>query len=152
GARAAARRGERPRHAGGDEDQARPARRESGELVRRLIAVAALAACASAGAPPGGPERKEPPAIVSITPDSGATAPRTRSVLFTFDEVVSDRPGGGKTDLNQLFLISPSDGTPRVNWHRSSIEVRPRNGFQRDRAYAVTLLPGLTDLRGNMLR
>jgi len=62
---------------------------------------------------------------------------------------VSDRPSGGKTDLNQLFLISPMDGTPNVSWRRNRIEVRPRKGFRANTAYSVTLLPGLTDMRGN---
>jgi hypothetical protein len=119
--------------------------------VRRLIAVCLLAGCASAGAPPGGPEDKNPPAVVAVAPDSGATTVGARSVDFRFDEVVSDRPGGGKTDLDQLFLISPWDGSPRVRWHRTHIEVRPRRGFRANTAYSVTLLPGLADLRGNVM-
>ena len=78
--------------------------------MRRLIALLLLAGCASAGAPPGGPERKTPPAIVAITPDSGATNIKSKSVEIQFDEVVSDRAGQG--ELDKLFLISPRTSAP----------------------------------------
>lgn len=110
-----------------------------------------LAGCANIGAPPGGPLRTEPPAIVSVTPDSGAVNFRDDHVTFRFDAVVSDRPSGAPT-LEGLFLISPRDGTPRVSWERSRIEVRPRRGFLPNTAYSVTMLPGITDLRGNTIR
>ena len=119
--------------------------------MRRLIAALALAGgCASAGAPPGGPERKTPPEIVSITPDSGQTNVKLKSVEFRFDEVVSDRPSGTATGLDQIFLVSPRNGSSVVSWHRSRISVRPRNGFRPNTAYRITLLPGLVDLRGNV--
>jgi hypothetical protein len=124
-------------------------------LTRVLPVIAGIAAavtlgCASASQPPGGPERKVPPAILSISPESGETNVKIREVEFKFDEVVSDRPSGGGTDLNQIFLISPRDGVPNVGWHRSRITVRPRKGFRPNTAYRVTMLPGLTDLRGNI--
>lgn len=123
--------------------------------MRRLIAFIALAAavaCASTGTPPGGPNDKAPPEVVSISPDSAAVNVNTKYVQFRFDKIVSDRPSGGKTDLNQLFLISPMDGSPNVRWRRDRIEVRPRKGFRANTAYTVTLLPGLSDLHGNVRR
>jgi len=118
--------------------------------VRRLIALLLLAGCASAGAPPGGPERKTPPAIVAITPDSGATNIKSKSVEIQFDEVVSDRAGQG--ELDKLFLISPRTSAPDVSWHRSRISVKPHSGFRPNTAYRITMLPGLADLRGNVLK
>jgi hypothetical protein len=125
--------------------------------VRRLIHLGALAtaailiSCASAANPPGGPERHEPPQILSISPDSGATNVKIREVEFKFDEVVSDRPSGASvTNLDQLFLVSPQDGAPNVGWHRSRITVRPRKGYRADMTYRITMLPGLADLRGNV--
>jgi hypothetical protein len=119
--------------------------------VRRLIAVALLAGCASAGAPPGGPEDHAPPAIVTVTPDSGQTNANPKQVEFRFDEVVSDRPSGA-TALDQLFLVSPRRGNeaPNVSWHRSRITIKPRRGFLPNTAYRVTMLPGISDLRGNV--
>jgi hypothetical protein len=125
--------------------------------VRRLIfaaglivvGAAAVAACASAGAPPGGPDRKVPPEITSISVDSGQTNVKLKSVEFKFDEVVSDRPQGASTGLDQIFLISPRNGAADVSWHRTRVDVRPKNGFKPNTAYRVTMLPGLVDLHGN---
>lgn len=108
------------------------------------------AACASASQPPGAPERHTPPVVVSTSADSGATNVKLRDFEFRFDEVVSDRPSGTAANLDQLFLISPRDGTPDVGWHRNRITVRPRRGFRPNTAYRITMLPGLADLRGNV--
>lgn len=123
--------------------------------MRRLIALALTAggvagiACASAGAPPGGPEDHAPPQILSVTPESGRTNIRPKEVEFRFDEVVSDR-GTGATAIDQLFLVSPRTGAPNVSWHRRRITVKPRKGFLPNTAYRITVLPGLADLRGNV--
>lgn len=113
-----------------------------------VVLACALAACASPGMPPGGPVDVAAPQVVGISPDSGATGTKPPAVVFRFDEVVNERPSGVPT-LNGLFLISPRDGEPRVDWNRSSISVRPRRGWRNNTAYTVTLLPGLSDLRGN---
>jgi hypothetical protein len=121
--------------------------------VRRLsgvVGAVVLAACASAGTPPGGPERREPPRIVATNPDSGATNVKISEVEFKFDEVVNDHPTGPSATLDQLFMISPRDGSASVSWHRSRITVRPRRGFRANTAYRITMLPGLADLRGNV--
>ncbi|MDB4875755.1 MAG: hypothetical protein JWM41_2201 [Gemmatimonadetes bacterium] len=122
--------------------------------MRRLIGIAAafaaVAACASSGAPPGGAERHTPPEIVEITVDSGQTNVNIKSVEFKFDEVVSDRPAGAGAALDQIFLISPRDGAPVVSWHRTRVDVRPRKGFRPNTAYRITMLPGLMDLRNNV--
>jgi hypothetical protein len=117
--------------------------------VRRLIALLLLAGCASTGAPPGGPERHEPPEIIAINPDSGARNVKIKEVEFTFDEVVSDRTAGANGLLDGIFLISPRTSAAQISWHRSRIAVHPRGGFRPNTAYAVTMLPGLVDLRGN---
>ena len=113
-----------------------------------LAAFAAAAACASPGAPPGGPVDTEAPQIVNIAPDSGKLGTTPRAVIFRFDEVVNERPSGAAS-LEALFLISPRTGEARVDWNREEIAVRPRRGWRRNTAYTVTMLPGLSDLRGN---
>lgn len=119
--------------------------------MRRLIVALALLGCASPGFPPGGPEDHLPPKLVAIAPDTGAIDTRPRAVIFRFDEVVSERPSGAR-DLRDLFLISPEQGQPDVNWHRDAIAVRPSRGWRANTTYTVTLLPGLADLRGNVLK
>ncbi len=115
----------------------------------RASAVLLVAACASPGAPPGGPVDTQAPQVVRIAPDSGRTGTTPREVVFRFDEVVSERPTGAAS-LNALFLISPQQGEPRVDWNRNEIAVRPRRGWRPNSAYTITMLPGIGDLRGNV--
>jgi hypothetical protein len=118
--------------------------------LRRLTAAALLvAACASPGIPPGGPPDVAAPEIVAISPDSGRTNVTPREVVFRFNEVVSERSPAA-TDLADLFIISPKDGTPRVSWNRDEIAVRPRREWRKNTAYTVTMMRGLADIRGNV--
>ena len=118
--------------------------------MNRLAASLAfiLAACASPGVPPGGPVDTEAPQIVKIVPDSGKTGTTPPAVIFRFNEVVSERPSGAPS-LTGLFIISPRDGEPRVDWSREEISVKPRRRWKANTAYTITMLPGLSDLRGN---
>ena len=119
--------------------------------MRRLIVAIALLGCASQGDPPGGPPDAAPPVLVGILPESGAVNTVPDRVEFRFDEVVSERPSGAPS-LEQMILISPNDGLPRVDWRRRSIAVRPRRDWKPNAVYTVTLLPGITDLRGNVMK
>ncbi len=139
--------------------------------MRRALAVGAAclaAACASPGVPPGGPPDKEAPALLGVTPDTNSVNVKARAVVFRFDEVLNERStpiGGGaqtggvgslggntSSTLHQLVVVSPGDGRERVTWRRTGIEIEPRGGFRPNTTYRVTLLPGLADLRGNLLR
>ncbi|MEX2182789.1 MAG: Ig-like domain-containing protein [Gemmatimonadaceae bacterium] len=124
------------------------------QLVPALVALAT--ACAAPAMPPGGPPDSAAPAIRRVTPDSNATRVTAKAIVIHFDEVISERPrsvpgapaGAG---LEALIQLSPTDGRERVTWRRTAIAVEPRRGFRPNTAYRVTLLPGVTDLRGNVL-
>ncbi len=117
-----------------------------------LTAFAGLVmACASAAPPPGGPDDLAAPRLVRVTPDSGAVSMSEKAVTFFFDETINDR-GTGAQEIDNYFLVSPSDGLPRVEWHRTRIDVRPRHGFRANTAYTISLLPGLSDLRNNVMK
>lgn len=136
---------------------------------RAILAVVALAACASPGMPPGGPPDTAMPVLAQILPDSNAVNVRVPAVVLRFDEVVSERSaptastgaarqgasfGGSAAStagLAGLLVLSPSDGRDEVVWRREALELRPRRGFRPNTAYRVTLLPGLADLRGNRI-
>lgn len=98
--------------------------------------------------PPGGPPDALPPALLRVTPESGAVNTRPSTVEFRFNEVISERPRAAPT-LDRMVVISPSDGDPSVSWGRDRLVIRPRRGWQPNTAYTVTVLPGLADLRGN---
>ncbi|HET9386639.1 MAG TPA: Ig-like domain-containing protein [Gemmatimonadales bacterium] len=139
---------------------ARSARRSGREaqIARLLVAGAAGAvlACASVGDPPGGPPDAAPPRIISIKPESGAVVPDfDDNLVIQFDETVEEQPssgggvGGGQvTGLAQQILLSPVAGPVKVSWHRSSISVKPKEGWKR-RVYRLQVLPGFSDLRRN---
>ena len=139
-------------------DGAQDAAREPGAVAVRLsirravraFAGAAVLACASPGYPPGGPPDDAAPRLTGISPDTNATSVTPDEVRFDFDEVVRERPATGT--LEKMVLISPSDGEPRVRWRRDAITVKPRNGFRANTAYTISILPGLSDLRGNTSR
>ncbi|HEY3258576.1 MAG TPA: Ig-like domain-containing protein [Gemmatimonadaceae bacterium] len=117
---------------------------------RGLVAfaiISAAGACASPGMPPGGPVDTQAPKLLGFVPDSGSVNVKPAEVVFKFNEIVSERPSAGS--LVALFLISPRDGAPNVGWHKRNVSVRPRRGWRPNTAYTVTMLPGMSDLRGN---
>ena len=99
--------------------------------------------------PPGGPPDIAAPQLVAIVPDSGTLGVTPKEVIFRFDEVVNERPSSASS-LDDLFLISPRDGTPEASWHRQAIGVRPRRGWRPNTPYTVIMLRGIADLRGNV--
>lgn len=109
----------------------------------------ALAGCAQAGVPPGGPPDKNAPKLVRVTPDSNALNVRGDGIAFEFDEVVSERPRT-VPDLERLFLVSPSRGVSGVSWRRTRVEIKPRGGLLPNTTYTVRMLPGMVDLDGNV--
>lgn len=124
--------------------------------MRRLtlaVAAFALAACARQAFPPGGPPRNIPPQVMLVFPESGSVNVKAKAVDISFDEVVSERPsGGGAQTISDIVFISPRDGIPRVDWHRTHITIRGAKKWNDSTAYVVTLRPGIVDLHGNVLR
>jgi Big-like domain-containing protein len=137
---------------------ARPARRprRQAQIARLLLAGAAgvVLACASVGDPPGGPPDVAPPKIISIQPESGAVVPNFNDdITIQFDETIEEQATGGRSGegvagLEQQILLSPVRGRINVDWHRSRITVKPKEGWKR-RVYRLEILPGFTDLRRN---
>jgi len=136
---------------------ARPARRprREAQITRLLLAsVALLIGCASVGDPPGGPPDVAPPTIVSVKPESGAVIPNLKDdAVIQFDEVVDEMAGVGRGSTGGLatqVLLSPVAGPVKVEWHRTRITVKPKEGWKR-RVYRLEILPGIVDLRRNRL-
>lgn len=110
----------------------------------------AMGACANPSAPPGGPPDVLPPQLVRVTPASGDTSVLPKVVALQFDEVISETPAGA-SNLAGLVFISPRSGDVRVDWKRTRMEIRPRDGFRDSTVYTITVRPGLQDLRNNKI-
>ena len=111
-----------------------------------ILVLALAAACASPGMPPGGPTTSAFPRVIATRPDTGAVNTTPGRVFFRYDDVIGEQANGG--DLVRSVLISPWDGEPRVEWKRTGMTVRPRNGWRPNTAYTITILPGIADFRG----
>lgn len=122
-------------------------------LVLGAATACVLAACASQQFPPGGPERHAPPKLIELVPETNAVHVKTDRAVFRFDEVVSELPAGVPS-LDQLFLVSPNERKAPVQaaWHRDHVSLSPKHGFRPNTVYTVTMLPGMTDLRGNTVK
>ena len=146
---------------------ARAARRARRQALRAGLLVAALAAsaaagwgwgCANTGEPPGGPPDEKPPVILSVYPESGAVIPDLRDdAVIQFDGVIEEQGGGNPAaassgGLASRILLSPTVGDVKVSWHRTSIHVKPKEGWKPGRVYQLHVLPGIADLRRNILK
>lgn len=124
------------------------------------IAALAVLACANVGDPPGGPPDVAPPVLVAVRPESGSVVPALKgSVAIQFDEVIAESPGGAvggggsgaaATGLSRYIVLSPVAGPVDVGWHRSRIDVKPKEGWKPNRVYRLELRPGIADLRRNL--
>lgn len=124
----------------------------------RLLLAALLGACANQGEPPGGPPHTKPPAIVRTVPDTGVIVPEFRGdAVIQFDEVIDEMPSspgppGTVSGLAKQVVLSPVAGDVTVSWHRSSIHVKPAEGWKPNRVYHLELRPGIIDLRRNVTK
>lgn len=122
-------------------------------LARRaaLLSAALAVGCAQPMPPPGGPPDAKVPQLLKVEPESGAVNARPRAVVLTFDEVIAER-GGGSGGLASSVVVSPVSGETMVAWSRDQLYVRPSKGFRPNAVYTVTLLPGIADLRSNVMK
>ena len=59
------------------------------DFTMSLLMALALAACASIGAPDGGPYDEDPPVLLKATPMLNATGVKTAKITLEFDENVT---------------------------------------------------------------
>lgn len=112
--------------------------------IAALLAAVWLGGCAHAVPPPGGEEDREPPRVISTTPEHLAVVEPSRdAVIFRFDERISER------GLEDPVLVSPETGAVKVSRGRSELRVRVENGWKPGLVYQVTLLPVVQDMFGN---
>ena len=99
------------------------------------------------GPPGGGPEDKEPPRILQVSPPPGTTGVDPKSTIeFTFSEPV-DR----ESVIEALFITPPQEKKPRVKVKGGTVRVILREPIPDDRTLVVSLGTTVQDLRRNKL-
>lgn len=119
---------------------------------KTALAVTALvllfaASCAKIVAPPGGPEDKESPTVLSATPHNLATGlgPESEFTIY-FSEPLSDR------GLEKSVFISPRQLVePKIKVKGERLIISLADTLSENQTYVLTIAAGLTDLRGNKL-
>jgi len=109
--------------------------------------------------PPGGPADSTPPRIKVVSPMPGTVVPGLKGdAVIQFDEVIDEMAsgaGGGTgsvAGIGRQIVLSPVAGAVEASWHRTSIHVKPSEGWKPGRVYHLELLPGVMDLRRNVLK
>lgn len=118
-------------------------------VIRSMAAglVVGLVACAHVEAPPGGPEDREPPGLLTTRPDFEAVVSRYDGpVVFVFDERISER------DIQEeSVIVSPRTSPVEIRHGRDEIRVSLRRGWEAGVIYQVTVRPVVQDLFGNRI-
>jgi hypothetical protein len=111
------------------------------------ILVILIAACARVMSPTGGDPDRSPPAVVQTVPEQNALVTqlvgREQEVRIVFDEVISER------SPREMVMVSPETGEVDVDRDGNVLKVKIEGGWQPNRVYRVTVLPGLVDRFGN---
>jgi hypothetical protein len=111
-----------------------------------LAAVAAVFACARPYPPPGGERDREPPRVVSITPEPlSVGVARNARVVIRFDERISER------GVEDAVVVSPLTSELRVGRRGSELRIWLRNGWEPGHIYHVVVQPVIQDLFQNTI-
>ena len=103
--------------------------------------------CAKQGIPPGGPEDRRGPIILSTDPlPDSIGVPRDIRPIFQFDEYVD------RASMEAATFISPfPEGKVRFKWRGKTVRLVFPEPLREDITYVITLGTGIRDLRGNAL-
>ncbi len=110
-----------------------------------LIALCLLWSCAKMAAPPGGPEDKIGPFVVSHDPSADATNVARRLVArIEFSEPVN------RTSVESSLFLSPDPRQRlRYRWRGNVLELIYLDPLDENRTYVITVGAQAKDIRGN---
>lgn len=120
--------------------------------VRRLLGSAALllvlaAGCARKQAPSGGPPDLEPPVVLSVLPDSGATAvDRTGHMTVEFSEGMDPR------SASLAVEIAPRVEVRSRRWNGRKLTLVLADSLRANQTYTLFVGTDARDQHGNSLR
>lgn len=107
-----------------------------------------LSSCAKKGMPPGGPEDRIPPRVVSTFPSPGSTQV---SPNVEVEIAFSERMEKKKTEAS--VFISPLPEIPwKSSWRKSRLSLKQPEPLKSTTTYVITVGTGAVDLRGNRMR
>lgn len=114
---------------------------------RRMGGAIVLAGCASMGPPGGGPEDREPPVVIAVTPTSGSTAVSPNQPI----RLVFSEPVDARTVEAALFITPTPARPPKVKVRGREAVIRPAELIPADRTLVLALGTGVADLHGNRM-
>jgi hypothetical protein len=120
--------------------------------IKRIISLIflflILLSCAKKGIPPGGPEDKTPPRVISVFPSADSTqVSKDVEIHITFSERMEKK----KTEAS--IFISPLPENPwKIGWHKYRLSLKPPEPLKLKTTYVITIGTGACDLHGNGLK
>lgn len=106
-----------------------------------------LAACAVKENPPGGPEDKTPPSVVSIRPEAGSTAISPETVFrIVFSEPMEQTGTQGAIFISPVFWDYPT-----FEWSGKQLTLTPPQPLRPNTTYILTIGAGATDSHRNKM-
>jgi len=100
-----------------------------------------MAGCAMKVAPTGGPKDSEPAVLTTMTPPSGTTSMKERTITFEFDDYVDRSVRNAITVLPNARFSTTYGG--------DELEITFEEPLDTNTTYTVTLGTEWSDLRGN---
>jgi len=114
-----------------------------GVIVRLLMMVAVISACAKRGFPGGGPEDKTPPFVATWFPASGSAGVESGHwIEIQWNEPVN------KGTLEDNLIVSPDTSALVRKWNGTTLKLRPRDGWMRNQTHWVWIRRGVIDRHG----
>lgn len=116
-------------------------------IILGVVAVIAMAACASIGRPEGGPKDELPPVFVRSNPAPGELNFKGNKLTVTFDENIKVE------DVMNKVVVSPvQKKTPRVSANGKTLSVELQDTLLDDATYTIDFSDAIRDLNeGNIL-
>ncbi|MCD6418201.1 Ig-like domain-containing protein [bacterium] len=113
-------------------------------LALTTISLIIFVGCAKRGAPPGGPEDKSPPQILSTIPTDGDTlVPLDTKIKVSFDEPI-------KSNENSVMIYPPIENS-FVRFRKNYFELQHRTPLKKNTTYSLILTPIFSDRHGNRI-
>lgn len=121
--------------------------KHSKNLIAGTLAFLTLVSCAVREGPPGGPEDKTPPTIITVEPPDGS-ALISQDAAFS---IVFSEPMDKEATANAIFLSPVFWDYPRISWSGRKLTISPPEKLKPNTTYILTIGAGAPDFHGNKI-